>query len=57
MEYASKALWVTETIKKRVLSIREHPRDTHNMVIIKLVDFWEENHKEDETDVEKESTN
>ena len=45
MDYASKALWVTESIKKKIMNMREHPRDTHNMIMIRLVEFWEENHE------------
>ena len=54
MEYASKALWVTEAIKKKIMNMCEHPRDTHNMIMVRLVDFWEENHGREQDEKHKE---
>lgn len=55
-DLANQMLCVTARTKKRVLDLREY-RDGHEQVLEKLLNFWDEGHKENEPNDGTETAN
>lgn len=55
-DVSNQLLCVTARTKDRVLNLRKF-RDRHEEVVVRLLDFWDEDHEESRKNVREESEN